>query len=267
MCTHMNNFDVFFEVVQRKKKQKKKMSYDRALTRFSSDGRLFQIEYASAAVLSSTTVLAIHGDKVIVAAVEKQDMMKLQKQETSRKVCLLDDHIMCVYAGVPADARVLIEKAQFECQSHRLTYEDSISVETIAKYIATVQLKYTQCGGVRPFGVSTLICGFDTLGNPHIYETIPSGLLNEWKARGIGRYGHPVQEYLEKYYQKDMPEDEVLRVAIGSLREIADRKAKNIEVAIIRPGQQMEFLSDKKVEEIVKSIDNRQDRTLIPVTP
>ena len=233
------------------------MSYDRALTRFSADGRLFQIEYASAAVLNSTTVLAIHGNGVIVAAVEKQDIMKLQKQETSRKVCLLDDHIMCAYAGVSADARVLVERAQYECQSHRLTYEDSISVETIAKYIATVQLKYTQCGGVRPFGVSTLICGFDTSGKPHIYETIPSGMLNEWKARGIGRYGHPVQEYLEKYFQDDMSEEDVLRVAIGSLREIADCRPKNIEVAIIRPNMPMEFLDEQRVNSFVESIDNR----------
>ena len=243
------------------------MSYDRALTRFSSDGRLFQIEYAAAAVLSSTTVVAIRGESVIVAAVEKPDVMKLQKQETSRKVCLLDEHVMCAYAGVPADARVLIERGQYECQSHRLTYEDSISIETIAKYIATVQLKYTQYGGVRPFGVSTLICGFDTNKQPHIYETIPSGMVNEWKARAIGRYGHPAHEYLEKRYTKEMSEEEVIRIAIGSLREIADCRPKNIEVAVIRPDKQMEFLSDKIVLQYVESIDNRQDGALTPVTP
>lgn len=243
------------------------MSYDRALTRFSSDGRLFQIEYAAAAVLGSTTVLAVQGDGVIVAAVEKQDIMRLQKQETSRKVCLLDDHIMCAYAGVAADARVLIERAQYECQSHRLTFEDSISVENIAKHIATIQLKYTQCGGVRPFGVSSLICGFDASGIPHIYETIPSGMLNEWKARGIGRYGHPVQEYLEKYYKDGMSETEVLRVAIGSLREIADCRPKNIEVAIMRVNQKMVFMDEESITNIVETIDNRQDRSLPAVTP
>lgn len=237
------------------------MSYDRALTRFSSDGRIFQIEYAATAVYNGATVLAIHSPNIIVAAVEKQDVMKLQEQEASRRLCMLDEHIMCAYSGVSADARVLIEKAQYECQSHRLTYEDKISVENIAKYIAGVQLKYTQSGGVRPFGVATLVCGFDALGKPHIYETLPSGILNEWKARGIGRFGHPVHEYLEKFYSENQTDEQVLRVAVGSLREIADCRPKNIEIFIMRRNLPIELMSEDKIAEIVASIDSRDNNS------
>lgn len=238
------------------------MSYDRALTRFSSDGRLIQIEFAQAAVNNGTTVLAIQGKGIIVAAVEKNDTMKLQKKESSQKICLLDDHVLCVYSGLSADARVLTQKAQIECQSHRLTFEDPISIERIARYLATIQLKYTQCGGVRPFGVSTLVCGFDASGNPHIYETQPSGAFCEWKARSIGRFGHPVQEYLEKYYVEGQDDEEaILSTAIGSLREIADRPAKNMEVAIMRLMDEgdhfavsMEFLQQDRIAEIANKI-------------
>ncbi|EAY12200.1 Family T1, proteasome alpha subunit, threonine peptidase [Trichomonas vaginalis G3] len=231
------------------------MSYDRALTRFSSDGRLFQIEYAAAAAHNGTTVLAIQAPGIIVAAIEKRDMMKLQKQDSSNNMCLLDKHILCAFTGLPADARVLVEKAQFEAQSYRLTFEDAIPIENIARYIATVQLTYTQSGGVRPFGVTTLICGFDPLDKPHIYETLPSGILSEWKARGIGRFGHPVQEYIEKYYVDNLSEDDVKRITIGSLREIADCRPKNMEVAIMKPNSPVVYMSPEEIAGIVKGID------------
>ena len=87
--------------------------------------------------------------------------------------------------GLTADARVLIQMAQTECQSHRLTVEDPVSIDYISRYIARIQQKYTQQGGVRPFGISTLVVGHDADKSPRLYHTDPAGMFSEWKVLGV----------------------------------------------------------------------------------
>lgn len=131
----------------------------------------------------------------------------------------LDDHIALACAGLKADARVLINRARVECQSHRLTVEDPVTVEYITRYIAGLQQKYTQSGGVRPFGLSTLIIGFDPYtGSPSLYQTDPSGTFSSWKANATGRNSNSIREFLEKNY-KETSGQETVKLAIRALLE------------------------------------------------
>ena len=108
--------------------------------------------------------------------------MKLQDTRiTPSKICLVDHHVALAFAGLNADARILVDRARLEAQSHRLTVEDPVSIEYITKYVAGVQQRYTQAGGVRPFGIGTLIVGFDPNGKePKLYQTEPSGIYSAW---------------------------------------------------------------------------------------
>ncbi|KAI9495181.1 proteasome subunit alpha type-7 [Zychaea mexicana] len=200
-------------------------SYDRALTVFSPDGHLFQVEYASEAV-------GVRGKDVVVLGVEKKSVLKLQDPRTVRKICMLDEHIALAFAGLTADARVLVNKARIECQSHRLTVEDPPTVEYITRHIAQVQQKYTQSGGVRPFGISTLVVGFDR-NEPRLYMTEPSGIYTAWKANSIGRSSKTVREFLEKNYKEEMDQKETIKLAVKSLLEVVQTGAKNIEISIM----------------------------------
>jgi hypothetical protein len=127
------------------------------------------------------------------AGAEKKATAKLQEPRTVRKIVHIEDHICLTFSGLQADARSLIDKARLEAQNYKLTFDEPASVEYITKYVAQVQQYYTQGRGLRPFGISTLIIGFDAEGQPQLYQTDPSGIYSAWKANAIGRNAKTVR--------------------------------------------------------------------------
>eukprot|EP00163_Fabomonas_tropica_P015218 TRINITY_DN2779_c0_g1_i10.p1 TRINITY_DN2779_c0_g1~~TRINITY_DN2779_c0_g1_i10.p1 ORF type:complete len:242 (+),score=79.42 TRINITY_DN2779_c0_g1_i10:284-1009(+) len=232
--------------------------YDRAITVFSPDGHLFQVEYALEAVRKGTTAVGVRGTDAIVLAIEKKSTAKLQETRTIRKLAEIDRHIVLAFAGLTADARILIDKARLECQNYRFTVEDAPTVDYITRFIAKTQQKYTQSGGVRPFGISTLIAGFDSDGTPKLYQTDPAGTFSAWKANAVGRSSKTVQEYLEKHWDSPTGDDAV-KLAVSSLMEVVESGSKNIEVAVVKKGEPLKILADADVDQLVKDIEAEKE--------
>ncbi|WRT67608.1 uncharacterized protein IL334_004580 [Kwoniella shivajii] len=235
-------------------------SYDRALTVFSPDGHLFQVEYALEAVKRGTCAVGVRGSSCVVLGVEKKSTLQLQDPRTVRKVAMLDDHVCVAFAGLTADGRILIDKARVECQSHRLTVEDPVSIEYITKHIAGIQQKYTQSGGVRPFGISTLVVGFDPHDTiPRLYQTEPSGIYSAWKACAIGRASKTVREFLEKNYTEELARDDAIKLTVKSLLEVVQTGAKNIEISVMEKYGVITNLEQSEIEKIVATIESEKE--------
>lgn len=233
--------------------------YDRAITVFSPDGHLFQVEYAQEAVKKGSTAVGVRGKDIVVLAVEKKSVAKLQEERTVRKICLLDDHVVMAFAGLTADARILIDRARVECQSHKLTVEDPVTLEYITRFVAQLKQRYTQSNGRRPFGISALIAGFDYDGTPHLFQTDPSGVYHEWKANATGRSAKTVREYLEKNYSEDLvsSDEATIKLAIKALLEVV--QGKNLEVAVMRRGQTLKMLDVAEIDTYVGAIEKEKE--------
>jgi 20S proteasome subunit alpha 4 len=167
------------------------------------------------------------------------------------------------FAGLTADARVLINKVRVEAQSYRLTMEDAPNIDYTARYLAKIQQQYTQQGGVRPFGIATLLAGVGAdatdADKPFLYQTDPAGTHSRWKAQVIGgRNAKSLREFLEKQYSANMTEEQCLRLAIQALMEVVDSGAKTMELCIVRRGGKKEMLTEQMIEDVVKKIEAEQ---------
>jgi len=170
---------------------------DFSLTTFSPSGKLVQIEYALQAVAAGKTSLGIKATNGVVIASEKKVPSILVDGASMEKVCVLSPNIGCVYSGIGPDQRVLVKRARKAAQEYWLTYKENIPVNQLVREVASVMQEFTQSGGVRPFGVSLLIAGYDDEG-PQLYQVDPSGSYWAWKASAIGKNAANAKTFLEK---------------------------------------------------------------------
>lgn len=185
--------------------------------------------------------------------IQKKAITKLQEGRTVKKILQLDKNIFMAYSGLTADGRILANRARMHAQSYRLEYDDDPSIEHLSKFIAETKQKYTQKGGVRPFGISCLLAGFDTKGKPHLYYTEPSGSFSEWKAQSCGRNFKQVNEYLEKHYKSNLPNEEALKLVIKALLDVVESGSRNIELMVLSE-KGSHVLSDEEIEKLIEVV-------------
>ncbi len=223
---------------------KPQMAYDRAITVFSPDGRLFQVEYAREAVKRGTTTVGIKFKGGIALIVDKRITSRLIEPSSIEKIFKIDEHIGCATSGLVADARALVERARIEAQINRLTYESPIQVKALARKICDFKQTYTQYGGVRPFGTALLIGGVDDTG-AHLFATDPSGAMMEYKATAEGEGRDAAMEYFEKNYEEGMSKDEAIILGLKALIYATEKKIEEraVEIGIVDEDKKFRILS------------------------
>lgn len=232
------------------------MGYDRAITVFSPDGRLFQVEYAREAVKRGTTAVGVKAVDGVALLVDKRITSKLLEAESIEKIFQIDDHIGAASSGLVADARALIDRARVEAQINKVTYDEPIGVEVLSKKICDFKQSYTQYGGVRPFGTALLIAGVDD-HRARLFETDPSGALLEYKATSIGSGRTETMEVFEKKYTDDIKLEDAIILGLDALHSTTEGvfNASTIEVGIIELStRKFRKLTPSEVEKYVERV-------------
>jgi len=228
--------------------------YDRAITVFSPDGRLYQVEYAIETVRRGTIAVGIKTKDGIIIAVEEKPR-KLQISETAQKIFQIDDHIGVAAAGYIPDARSQVDNARFFSQSNKLIYDEPVDVETVVKHLADQCQQFTQFAGVRPFGVALIIGGIDDDKKSQLFLADPSGTYISYDAVAIGSGSEQVTEFLEKNYKSDISLEDASILATASIYLSSEDKegTQHIRIAQIKSdSKQFEIISEEQVANLAK---------------
>jgi proteasome alpha subunit len=225
-------------------------AYDRAITIFSPEGRLYQVEYALELVKRGAPIVGVSCPDGVVVAANETPESKLEDPDYFRKIFQLDEHVCTAIAGLSSDARVLISQGRVFCQSNRLLYDEPVDVEVLARRIGDSTQIYTQHAGVRPFGVSMIIGGVDTTG-PRVLTTDPSGSYRGYKATAVGRKSDEANKLLEEGYREEMILGDAIKLGVDAVKIASDGEitSKVIKVAVV-PSETKVFrrLEESEVE-------------------
>ena len=230
-------------------------AYDRAITVFSPEGRLFQVEYAMNLVDRGATILGIKCREGVILGAE-ETVEPLEEAETSWKIFKIDQHIGAAIVGLSSDARILIDQARIYAQSNRLTYDEPIDVEVVTKRICDIKQLYTQHAGVRPFGVALIFGGVDKTG-PRLFGTHPSGTYRSYKATAQGAGRETVIKILKEEYREDLSLDDAIKLGIKCLTKALEARQLplRIKIAVIPVvTKKLELLNDEKIEAYRKEL-------------
>ncbi|KAJ5888966.1 hypothetical protein N7495_009007 [Penicillium taxi] len=237
--------------------------YSFSLTTFSPSGKLVQIEYALNAVNQGVTALGIKATNGIVLATEKKSSSPLIDPPSLSKISLITPDIGMVYAGMGPDYRVLVDKARKVSHTgYKRVYNEYPPTRILVQDVARVVQEATQSGGVRPYGVSLLIAGWDEgvepeavkktdspeesapgktggilKGGPSLYQVDPSGSYYPWKATAIGKHATSAKTFLEKRYTEGLELEDAIHIALLTLKETieGEMNGDTIEIGIVGP--------------------------------
>ncbi|KAI0137272.1 proteasome A-type and B-type [Xylariales sp. AK1849] len=244
--------------------------YSFSLTTFSPSGKLVQIEYALNAVNQGVTALGIKATNGIVLATEKKSSSPLADPSSLSKISLITPNIGMVYSGMGPDYRVLVDRARKASHTgYKRIYNEYPPTRILVQDVAREMQEATQSGGVRPYGVSLLIAGWDEgilpeeeaqelveaedaegekkkisgktggilKGGPMLYQVDPSGSYFPWKATAIGKSATSAKTFLEKRYTEGLELEDAVHIALLTLKETieGEMNGETIEIGIVGP--------------------------------
>lgn len=232
--------------------------YSFSLTTFGPSGKLVQIEYALQAVENGVAALGIKASNGVVLATEKKMHSPLMDGTHWHKIENISDGVGCVFAGLDTDYKVLLRQGRKRAQKYTAIYGDEVSCGQATRELANIMQEFTQGAGVRPFGCSLMVAGFDTATkSPQLFQVDPSGTYFGWKASAIGKNYSSMKAFLEKRYSENLTLEDAIHTAILTLRESAEGgiTKDNIEIGIVDEGGLFRVLRPDEVQDFIEEAE------------
>lgn len=239
--------------------------YDRGVSTFSPEGRLFQVEYSLEAIKLGSTAIGILTSEGVILGVEKRVTSPLLELSSIEKIVEIDRHIGCAMSGLTADARSMIDHARVSSLTHDLYYDENIQVESLTQSVCDLALRFGEGASgekrlmSRPFGVALLIAGIDEKG-PQLYYAEPSGTFYRYDAKAIGSGSEGAQTELQNEYHKSLTLKEAELLALKILKQVMEEKldCKNAQLASVTKEGGFQVYSDEKTDSLIKELNESQ---------
>lgn len=225
-------------------------AYDRGVSVFSPEGRLYQVEYAREAVTRGAVGIGIKTTDGVVFASETIPSSSLVVEDSVEKVNKIENSIGAVSVGYTPDGRTLVDKLRLLTQQEKLRYDAGARVENISKQIADHIQESTQVGGRRPYGTSLIIGGVDETG-PRLFEVEPGGTPTEWNALAEGNNRNDYINYFENEYTQDLSTSDGILLAVDAMNEHSESEItpSTLDIATITEDEQFNQLTNEELSE------------------
>ncbi|EFN51840.1 hypothetical protein CHLNCDRAFT_27583 [Chlorella variabilis] len=238
--------------------------YDRHITIFSPEGRLYQVEYAfKAAKSNGLTAIAVRGTDSVCFVTQRKVPDKLTDPSSVTQIHSITKNIGMLLTGMHGDARSLMQKARSEAAEFRFKFGYEMPVHYLARVLADQAQVYTQHAYMRPLGVIPILIAIDEERGPQLFKVDPAGYFVGYKATAAGVKETEAVNMLEKKFKTgpQYSQKEVVELAISTLQHVLgeDLKVSDIEVGLAsaQDGGRFRVLSCEELEEHLVAISER----------